>query len=85
MKYINLNSKRGLVNLFADYIVKEFNDNTMIQVSDCGPFFLVKGKTDKREYVDLNEIKKTFLTLTGSLVSFLNQQERTPEKTSVSE
>jgi hypothetical protein len=54
MKYINLNSKKGLVNLFADYIVKEFNDNTMIQVSDCGAFFLVKGKTDKREYVDLN-------------------------------
>jgi hypothetical protein len=71
MKYINLNSKKGLVNLFADYIVKEFSHNTMIQVSDCGAFFLVKGKTDKEEYVDLNEIKKTFLSDNKNNYQFL--------------
>ncbi len=71
MKYINLNSRRGLVNLFADYIVKEFGDDSIIEVSDCGAFFVVKGKTDKKDYVDLNEIKKTFLNDNKSDYQFL--------------
>ena len=61
MRYIDSKSKRGYVNLFADYILKKFDSETIIEVSDCGPFFVVKGETPIKEIVDLGPIKEQFL------------------------
>jgi len=61
MRYIDSKSKRGYVNLFADYILKKFDSETIIEVSDCGPFFVVKGETPLTEIVDLGPIKEQFL------------------------
>ncbi len=61
MRYIDSKSKRGCVNLFADYILKKFDSETIIEVSDCGPFFVVKGETPLTEVVDLGPIKEQFL------------------------
>ena len=61
MKYIDLNSKKGFVNLFADYILGYFDHTTVIEVSDCGPFLVVMGETELTKVVDLGPIKEKFL------------------------
>lgn len=61
MKYIDLNSKKGFVNLFADYILGYFDHTTVIEVLDCGPFLVVRGETELTNVVDLIPIKKNFL------------------------
>ena len=61
MKYIDLNSKKGFVNLFADYILGYFDHKTVIEVLDCGPFLVVRGETEVTTVVDLIPIKKNFL------------------------
>jgi hypothetical protein len=61
MKYIDLNSKKGFVNLFADYILGYFDHTTVIEVLDCGPFLVVRGETELTKVVDLIPIKKNFL------------------------
>jgi len=61
MKYIDLNSKKGFVNLFADYILGYFDHTTVIEVSDCGPFLVVMGETELTKVVDLAPIKENFL------------------------
>ena len=61
MKYIDLNSKKGFVNLFADYILGYFDHTTVIEVLDCGPFLVVRGETELTNVIDLIPIKKNFL------------------------
>ena len=65
MKYINENSNRGLVNLFSDYIVKEINKthqyDVVIEVTDCGKFFVVNGMTNSDKILDMIKVKETFL------------------------
>jgi hypothetical protein len=65
MKYINENSNRGLVNLFSDYIVKEINKthqyDVVIEVTDCGKFFVVNGMTNSDKILDMVKVKETFL------------------------
>jgi hypothetical protein len=61
MKFIDSKSRRGFVNLFADYIVKEFGKDTIIEVIDCGSFIVIKGETPKRELVDLSVVKERFI------------------------
>jgi hypothetical protein len=61
MKYIDLNSKKGFVNLFADYILGYFDHTTVIEVLDCGPFLVVRGETERTNVIDLIPIKKNFL------------------------
>lgn len=65
MKYINENSNRGLVNLFADFLVKEIdktnNYDTIIEVTDCGKFFVVNGMTNSDKILDMVTVKETFL------------------------
>ena len=61
MKYIDLNSKKGFVNLFADYILGYFDHTTVIEVLDCGPFLVVMGETELTNVIDLIPIKKNFL------------------------
>lgn len=64
MDFINLNSNRGVVNLFADFILKEINDNekydSLIEVTDCGKFFVVNGMTSRKEIVNLSEVNVKF-------------------------
>lgn len=64
MKYINENSNRGIVNLFADFLVKEINKtqtyDAVIEVTDCGKFFVVNGMTNSDKILDLVKIKEIF-------------------------
>jgi hypothetical protein len=65
MKYINENSNRGLVNLFSDYIVNLINKthqyDVVIEVTDCGKFFMVNGMTNSDKVLDMVKVKETFL------------------------
>ena len=65
MKYINENSNRGIVNLFADFLVKEINKtqtyDVVIEVTDCGKFFVVNGMTNSDKILDMVALKETFL------------------------
>jgi hypothetical protein len=65
MKYINENSNRGIVNLFADFLVKEINKtnnyDVVIEVTDCGKFFVVNGMTNSDKILDIVTVKETFL------------------------
>lgn len=66
MNYINVNSNRGIVNLFADYVVKKINEvgefDSIIEVTDCGKFFILNGFTSKKEILDLTDVKVKFST-----------------------
>jgi hypothetical protein len=65
MKYINEVSNRGIVNLFADFLVKEINKtnnyDVVIEVTDCGKFFVVNGMTNSDKILDMVVLKETFL------------------------
>ena len=65
MKYINENSNRGLVNLFSDYIVNLINKthqyDVVIEVTDCGKFFIINGMTNSDKVLDMVKVKETFL------------------------
>jgi len=43
MRLINKNSRRGVVNLFSEFVLSKINktENSIIQVTDCGPFSLL--------------------------------------------
>ena len=62
MKLINLNSKKGVVSLFADFILKYINPslNTVIKVTDLTHFFVINGMTESTELLDLNKLKDVF-------------------------
>jgi hypothetical protein len=62
MRLINKNSRRGIVNLFADFILSKIKktEKSIIQVTDCGAFMVVNGLTTSNEYLDINEIKNEF-------------------------
>lgn len=73
MKYINENSNRGLVNLFSDYIVKEINKthqyDVVVEVTDCGKFFVINGMTNSDKVLDMIKVKETFLETYKSLLT----------------
>ncbi len=62
MRLINKNSKRGIVNLFADFILSKIdnNENSIIQVSDVGSFYVVNGMTTSETFLDINIIRDEF-------------------------
>lgn len=62
MRLINKNSKRGIVNLFADFILSKIdkNENSIIQVSDVGSFYVVNGITTSETFLDINSIRDEF-------------------------
>lgn len=64
MRLINKNSKRGIVNLFADFILSKIdkNEKSIIQVHDCETFMVVNGMTTSATILDLNSIKEEFTT-----------------------
>jgi hypothetical protein len=63
MRLINKNSKRGIVNLFAEFILSKINNKhrSIIQVSDCSHFMVVNGITTSDELLNLNDIKEEFI------------------------
>jgi hypothetical protein len=73
MKYINENSNRGLVNLFSDYIVNLINKDkqydVVIEVTDCGKFFVVNGMTNSDKILDMIIVKESFLETQKSLLT----------------
>jgi hypothetical protein len=73
MKYINENSNRGLVNLFSDYIVNKINKDkqydVVIEVTDCGKFFVVNGMTNSDKILDMIKVKESFLKSYKSLLT----------------
>lgn len=73
MRYINENSNRGIVNLFADFIVKEINKthqyDVVIEVTDCGKFFVVNGMTNSDKILDMIRVKDSFVETYKPLLS----------------
>ena len=73
MKYINENSNRGLVNLFSNYIVKEINKthqyDVVVEITDCGKFFVINGMTNSDKILDMVKVKETFLETYKSLLT----------------
>ena len=59
---INKNSKRGIVNLFADFILTRIDkkENSIIQVTDCESFMVIHGQTTSKEVLDLDKVKADF-------------------------
>lgn len=74
MKYINKFSKEGFVNLFADYIIKNINQNhkSRIQVVDFKSFLVVYGATSSDEVLDLNKLRDLFIEKNSGLLDYLN-------------
>ncbi len=66
MRYINKNSNRGIVNSFADFILTQINTeknyDTVIEVTDCGKFFIVNGMTSSPNMLNMSDIKDLFYT-----------------------
>jgi hypothetical protein len=73
MKYINENSNRGLVNLFSDYIVNEINKthqyDVVVEITDCGKFFVINGMTNSDKILDMVKVKETFFETYKSLLT----------------
>ena len=63
MKYINLKSNRGLVNKMADFILTKLTleYDSVIEVTDCGKFFVINGMTNSKEVLEMSKIKEQFL------------------------
>jgi hypothetical protein len=62
MRKINKNSRRGIVNLFADFILTRIDkkENSIIQVTDCESFMVIHGHTTSNDILDLEKIKTDF-------------------------
>ena len=77
MKLINFNSKKGVINLFADYILKRFDKNseTIIQVTDFNHFFIVNGITNTNTVLDLSTIKDEFISEYQDLLKSVGYEE----------
>jgi hypothetical protein len=62
MKIVNLRSRKGLVNLLADYLVSKIGSEieTIIQVTDCRSFFVVNGITKSIKVLDMQSVMIEF-------------------------
>jgi hypothetical protein len=62
MRKINKNSRRGIVNLFADFILQKLGKTTktLIQINLYKNFIVINGVTDSTENLDIDLIKKEF-------------------------
>lgn len=77
MKLINYKSRRGIVNLLADFIVKKIDSQkkSIIQVSDFGHFFIVNGKTESSEILDCSKLRDEFISENQELLKSLNLEQ----------
>lgn len=71
MRYINPNSNRGLVNLLADFIIIKLtlDYDSIIEVTDCGKFFVINGITNKKDSLDMVKIKEEFTEIHKEFLS----------------
>jgi hypothetical protein len=62
MRKLEKNTKNIVVNLFADFVLSKIDkkEKSIIEVIDCGPFFIVNGITSSKEVLDLNSIQDEF-------------------------
>jgi hypothetical protein len=62
MRKINKNSRRGVVNLFADFILTRIDkkENSIIQITDCEAFMIIHGQTTSKDILDMDKIKTDF-------------------------
>lgn len=74
MRLINKNSRRGVVNLFSEFVLSKINktENSIIQVTDCGPFFVVNGLTTSLSILDLNKVKDEFVDWFSEVLTDVN-------------
>jgi len=79
MRRYKLNSRQGLCNFFAEYMVEEISQNgkhdTMISVSDCESLILIKGFTKREDIIDVKEIINKFISKYSSEFTFTNLQK----------
>ena len=77
MKLIKYNSKKGVTNLFADYILQKIDRNldSIIQVTDFDNFFIINGKTESQVLLDILKIKDEFVSKYGSLLKEVGYSE----------
>jgi hypothetical protein len=70
MRKINKNSRRGIVNLLADFILTRIdkNENSIIQVTDCETFFVINGQTTSETVLDIEKIKTDFSEWFGDIL-----------------
>jgi hypothetical protein len=70
MRKINKNSRRGVVNLFADFILTKIdkNENSIIQVTDCESFFIINGQTTSKTILNIDQIKTDFYEWFGDVL-----------------
>jgi len=71
MKYINLNSNRGLVNKLADFILTKLTHDydSVIEVTDCGKFFVINGMTNSKEVLNMSKIRDEFTEQNKELIT----------------
>jgi hypothetical protein len=70
MKVIKKDSRKLLINLFADYILSAFNDTkTQIQIVDCINFLIINGFTEKNHFINISKIKNDFISEYKNLLS----------------
>jgi len=70
MEYINLNSKNGIINLFSDFIVKQFkDDDAIIKVIDVGVLIVIKGVTTAKNKLDIHKLKLEFISKYSELLN----------------
>ena len=77
MKLINLKTKKGVVNLFADFIISKIDSSldTIIQVTDFNHFLIVNGTTESNELLDLKKIKDEFVSENQTLIKEVGYNE----------
>jgi len=73
MRYINPISRRGFVNRFADFIIKNIGNEhkSVIQVTDFNKFVVVNGFTESDKFVDFYELKQIFIKNNKTLIESL--------------
>jgi hypothetical protein len=79
MRRYKLNSRQGLCNFFAEYMVEEISQNgkhdTMISVSDCESLILIKGFTNREDIIDVKDIINKFISKYSSEFTFTDLQK----------
>ena len=77
MKLIKYNSKKGIVNLFSDYILQKIdrNLNSIIQITDLNNFFIINGITESQVLLDISKIKDEFISEYSGLLKNLGYSE----------
>jgi len=74
MRKINKNSRRGVINLFADFILTKIDrkENSIIQVTDCGPFVVINGQTTSDKPLDIPKITSDFFEWFSDILNELD-------------